>query len=112
MTDPADIDEPTALPAPIGMTREAVSLQLGLTVAEVTKAELDGLRVGMVEYTIAADEHGVAERYPHGHPAAGQVVVRHGPRDIAPASEIDAIERTKAVLLGLQRLWDFDVVVW
>lgn len=77
-----------------------------------TRAELRAVQASMIEYRVARDAKGRVRRHPRGHPAAGQVVVEHGPRDVAPLGEIEAIERTKALLLGLRRLWDFDVVVW
>jgi putative cardiolipin synthase len=94
------------------MNNETILAVLSPKLGASTKADLERQAKDMVEYTIVTDERGVAMRHPTGHPAAGQVIVRHGPRDIAPADEIAAIERTKAVLLSLQRLWDFDVVVW
>jgi hypothetical protein len=66
----------------------------------------------MDEYRIARDFFGQVQRHPEGHSQAGQVVVKFGPRDQVPQTEIDTIEAVKAGLLGLQNLWDFDVEVW
>ncbi len=94
------------------MNNETMLAVMSAELGASTRAQLDEVRAQMVEYAIVRDEDGVARRYPPGHPDAGHVIVHYGPRDLATADEIDAIEATKSVLLSLQRLWDFDVVVW
>jgi len=94
------------------MNSETIVATLSADVAAATRADLATVQQHMVEYRVARDAKGRVRRHPRGHPAAGQVIVEYGPRDIAPAVEIETIERTKTLLLSLQRLWDFDVVVW
>jgi cardiolipin synthase C len=94
------------------MNSETIVATLSPALAAATRTDLLAVQQGMIEYRVARDEKGRVRRHPRGHPAAGQVIVDHGPRHIAPTLEIEAIGRTKAMLLGLQRLWDFDVVVW
>jgi putative cardiolipin synthase len=94
------------------MNSETIVTALSPEVAAATRADLAVVKERMVEYRVARDEEGRVRRYPRGHAAAGLVMVEFGPRDVAPAVELEALAGTKALLLGLQHLWDFDVVVW
>jgi phosphatidylserine/phosphatidylglycerophosphate/cardiolipin synthase-like enzyme len=94
------------------MNSETIVASLSPALGSAPRTDLLAVQEHMIEYRVARDAKGRVRRHPHGHPAAGQVIVEQGPRDIAPADEIEAIEGTKTLLLSLQRLWDFDVVVW
>jgi len=94
------------------MNSETIVAALSPEVAAATRADLAVVQERMVEYRVTRDDKGHIRRYPRGHPAAGLVMVEFGPRDVAPAGELEALAGTKALLLGLQHLWDFDVVVW
>jgi putative cardiolipin synthase len=94
------------------MNSETIVATWSLLVAAQTRTELMAKLPQMDEYRIARDFFGQVQRHPEGHSQAGQVVVKFGPRDQVPQTEIDTIEAVKAGLLGLQNLWDFDVEVW
>ena len=66
----------------------------------------------MDEYRIARNVDGRARRHPVGTPHAGEVEVEFGPRNQVGADEIASLERTKALLLAVQPMFDFDVLVW
>ena len=94
------------------MNSETIIASWSTLVAAQTRTELTARLAMMDEYRIARDGFGRAQRHPQGHARAGQVVVLFGPRDQVSPAQIEAIEGVKAWLLGLQNLWDFDVVVW
>lgn len=73
-------------------------------------ARLEGHDV--YEYTIARAPDGSALRYPPGHPLAGRVIVRFGPRDHTSAAEVDQLLLLKEALSMLQGFLDFSPVVF
>lgn len=81
---------------------------------EETRVEMRGRLEGgdMLEYTIARDTKKQARRHPRGHPFAGRVVVRFGPRNHVPADQITSLVATKDVVLGLKDMWQFEIVVY
>lgn len=66
----------------------------------------------MLEYKIARDDAGRAQRYPRGHALAGHVVVEYGPRDHVPPETVSSLVAQKDVVMGLKDLWDVPLVIY
>jgi cardiolipin synthase C len=67
---------------------------------------------GTLEYRIARDRRGQPRRHAADHPQAGEVIVLFGPRDHAPAKQMQLLEAQKGPLLKLAAAIGLDVVSW
>jgi len=94
------------------MNSETLVATWSAAFATRNRDEMLALTRGMDEYRIARGPDGTPLRHPQGQAAAGQVVVVFGPGQQVDAQRIASLRSTKAWLLGLRNLWDFDAVVW
>jgi putative cardiolipin synthase len=94
------------------MNSETVVAMWSPALASSIRATLRARRTEMDEYRIARHADGRARRHPPGTARAGGVIVEFGPRDQVDAAEIERIERTKAFLLAIRPLYDFDALIW
>jgi phosphatidylserine/phosphatidylglycerophosphate/cardiolipin synthase-like enzyme len=86
------------------------SRELALANAASIQARIDGGKV--LEYRIKRDAEGRPLRWPEGHPQAGQVIVAFGPKNHLPQKTLDELAQTKALLVSIRGIWDFEWVVW
>ena len=66
----------------------------------------------MLEYTIDRDQLAQPRRHPRGHPFAGRVVVKFGPRDHVSAEQISSLVATKDMMIGIKDMWQLQIVVY
>jgi putative cardiolipin synthase len=77
-----------------------------------TRVMVEARRAGFLEYVAQRDTSGKVNRFPSGHPYAGEVVMVFGPRDHVPVERAEHLRNIRHLMVSVRNMWDFEVVTF